>query len=159
MTDGRADDAATVFVCRRCGECCTGQGGIVLRGRDQKRLADALKLSLAEFQARCTERRGGKLRLRSGVDGACIFHRVDGGCGVHGARPDICRAWPFFRGNLIDSYSFALAKEGCPGILPEASFERFARVGKACLLREGLAVTRADGQSPNALIIDGDGAP
>ncbi len=150
--------AAAVFSCRRCGDCCIGKGGIVLRGRDQKRLVAALRLSLAEFQARCTERQGDKIRLRSGPDGACVFYRPGSGCGVHQARPDICRAWPFFRGNLIDPYSFALAKEGCPGIRRNVAFAVFARAGTECLRQEGLTARRSDAGSPNALILDEEAA-
>ena len=45
------------------------------------------------------------------------------------AKPDICRAWPFFRGNLLDAESLALAKDYCPGIHPEIEWGEFARQG------------------------------
>lgn len=59
----------------------------------------------------------------------CLFFEAGKGCAVHPARPDVCRAWPFFRGNLVDGVSFDMAKEDCPGIRREASHEDFAREG------------------------------
>ncbi len=147
-------DEAAVFACRMCGECCRGTGGIVLRGGDEDRLAAALGLSPAAFRAGYAEKRRGKSRLRTGSDGSCIFFRDGSGCGVHAARPDICRAWPFFRGNLIDPHSLALAGEGCPGIAAGVPFERFARAGKAYLRRHGLAAVRSEAGCPNALVLD-----
>ena len=58
---------------------------------------------------------------------------------MHIAKPDICRAWPYFRGNLIDSESYALAKDFCPGIPQEQSHEAFVRQGLSYLVRENLA--------------------
>lgn len=62
------------------------------------------------------ERIGGKLKIRCGEDGYCVFFRQGSGCGVHEGKPSICRAWPFFRGNIEDPASLAMAKEFCPGI-------------------------------------------
>lgn len=146
-----------VFVCRRCGHCCQGQGGIVLDERDIARLCDYLGLDRATLLSRYAENVGEMPRLVSGPDGYCIFYRE--GCGVHPARPDVCRAWPFFRGNLIDPESLAMAREDCPGIDPGASHEEFARQGKAYLRRHGLARSRAGQGVPRALVVDVEESP
>lgn len=136
------------FTCRRCGHCCQGEGGIVLSGRDIDRLAGHLGLSAAAMLARYGEYVAGKHRLTTGDDQACVFY--DQGCSIHPARPDVCRAWPFFRGNIIDPESHAMAAEDCPGINPEASHAAFARQGAHYLHSRGLARKRGP-DTPEAL--------
>lgn len=132
-----------VFSCRKCGHCCEGQGGIVLSGRDQGRLAAFLNLAEAAFVARYVEYAQGKPRIRSGADGFCVFFEAGKGCGVHPAKPDVCRAWPFFRGNLIDPASLAMAREFCPGIARDVAFSDFAAIGRQWLRQSGLASSSA----------------
>lgn len=45
------------------------------------------------------------------------------GCSIHLAKPKVCRLWPFFPSILKDPAALAEAKEGCPGIHPEATCE------------------------------------
>lgn len=121
-----------------CGHCCEGKGGIVLGPKDLNRIAVHLGLSEEDFAARYAALHNGKLKIKNGPDGFCIFFEAGKGCGVHMAKPDVCRAWPFFRGNIIDPESFALAKDYCPGINPEAGHEAFASEGRRLLSEEGL---------------------
>jgi uncharacterized protein len=136
------------FTCRRCGHCCQGEGGIVLAAHDIERLCLHLELDRETLLSRYAEHVGTLPRLVSGQDGYCIFYKD--GCGIHSARPDVCRAWPYFRGNIIDPDSHAMAMTDCPGINPEVSHAEFARQGKAYLVRHGLARTGGDGV-PRAL--------
>ncbi|GAB6887142.1 hypothetical protein JCM13304A_06400 [Desulfothermus okinawensis JCM 13304] len=69
-------------------------------------------------------------------------------------KPDICLAWPFFKGNLEDEYSFFLAKEYCPGISRDVSFEEFRKYGLKFLREHDLL--KKDKDAPNALKIDSD---
>lgn len=126
------------FDCAMCGHCCEGKGGIVLGPKDLTRIAAHFDLSEEDFAARYAELHNGKLKIKNGPDGFCIFFKAGKGCGVHIAKPDVCRAWPFFRGNIIDPESFALAKDYCPGINPEASHEAFAAEGRRLLTEDGL---------------------
>lgn len=142
--------ARPVFSCRLCGECCRGVGGIVLRGRDQARLAEFLQLKHGEFMASYTVKRRDKTQLRTGSGGCCVFFDPQKLCTVHPARPDICRAWPFFRGNLVDPASLRFAKEACPGIDRDVSFADFTRTGFAALAEQGLLREPASG-CPSAL--------
>ena len=107
---------SSAFACRMCGQCCEGRGGIVVSPTDEARLCRALRLDPPTFRERYTEQRNGKMHLRVGEDGRCLFFRETGGCSVHVHKPAVCRAWPFFKGNLIDPVSFSLAKEYFPGI-------------------------------------------
>lgn len=126
------------FACAMCGHCCEGSGGIVVSRRDLARLCMFLELTPEEFERRWCERHGGKLHVRAGESGACVFFEKETGCGVHAAKPDICRAWPYFRGNLVDSRSLAWAREFCPGIPRDCSHEDFVRLGLKCLEREDI---------------------
>ncbi len=142
-----------VFSCQQCGQCCFGAGGIVLSEHDSQRLASFLNLDLQRFLDRFAEFVAGKFRLQVGADNYCVFFQ--NGCSVHEAKPDVCRAWPFFRGNLQDPDSLEMAKEYCPGIHKDADFAAFAAEGKSFLRREGLVRhdTQADAR---ALCLDDD---
>lgn len=143
---------ADVFACQCCGECCRGQGGIILGRKDSERLAAFLRLSVEDFHARYAEEMRGKRRLRAGRDGACVFFLDGTRCEVHEAKPDICRAWPFFRGNLEDPASLAMAAEGCPGIPPGVAFRDFAAAGARRLLDEGVFTEEAEACGPSSLL-------
>lgn len=141
-----------VFNCKKCGHCCEGRGGIVLSGHDIARLAKFLELEQIDALRDYTYEISGKVRLISGSDGYCIFFRRGSGCSVHPAKPDICRAWPFFRGNLNDRHSFAMAKEFCPGILPMSEFEEFTAQGIKYIMTNGLASSHAEALNIHDLI-------
>ena len=141
------------FVCRQCGHCCQGEGGIVLAPFDQERLSGHLELPMAVFQEVYTKWDNGKSFLRTGPDGYCIFYQ--NGCNVHPARPDICRAWPYFRGNLIDPASWELIQDYCPGVNLKVGHSEFARQGLAYLREHGL-VKCDDGSCARALCLNED---
>ncbi len=140
---------AAVFECRMCGHCCRGEGGIVMAAKDRARLAEHLGLSEAEMVARHAETVDGKVRLRSGDDGYCVFYTDGAGCTVHPGRPDICRAWPFFRGNLVDELSWEMIQDDCPGVLAEAGHAEFRRQGLEYV--RALEVDETDEGAPGAL--------
>lgn len=137
------------FECKMCGHCCEGRGGIVMAAKDRKRLADHLGLSEEEMLARYAETVAGRVRLIAGDDNFCIFYEDGKGCTVHEGRPDICRAWPFFRGNLIDKDSWEMVQEDCPGICAEAGHAEFRRQGVAYV--RALCVDESDPDAPVAL--------
>ena len=139
------------FTCQRCGHCCEGVGGIVLSAFDIERLGDHLSLDRNTLLERFTEHVGGRHRLVTGTDDYCIFYAV--GCMVHPARPDVCRAWPYFRGNIIDADSHAMAAEDCPGINGQAPHAEFARQGRDYLVANKLCRPRGE-DVPEALVID-----
>ena len=139
------------FDCRMCGHCCQGVGGIVLTEKDQERLAAHLNITVANLLEWYTHLRGGKVQLNAGKDDYCVFYRE--GCGVHPGRPDICRAWPYFRGNLVDESSWELIQDYCPGVNPKAGHAEFVRQGREYLREQDLLRYDPD-TSPNALISD-----
>ena len=146
-------DDSPVFTCRMCGQCCHGQGGIVVSPKDLRRITRVLGIDAETFRREYGEERGGKLQIRTGDDGACIFFREGKGCIVHEGKPSICKAWPFFRGNIEDPVSLHLAKDFCPGIPKEISHADFAAQGKRYLQENGLLANDRSREA-NALILD-----
>lgn len=67
----------TVFDCQMCGQCCEGEGGIVLSPKDLKRLYEGLNLEKQAFLDAYGVFRNGKWQVRTGEDGNCIFFRPD----------------------------------------------------------------------------------
>ncbi|MDR2744854.1 MAG: YkgJ family cysteine cluster protein [Desulfovibrio sp.] len=127
-----------IFRCRMCGRCCEGRGGIVVSPEDIARLSAFLHLASEEFIARYGERSGGKVKIRAGDTDCCIFFTRKEGCTVHGVKPAVCRAWPYFRGNIVDPESLGLAKAFCPGISPHVGHDDFARLGREYLREHNL---------------------
>lgn len=142
----------SLFDCRMCGHCCEGKGGIVVSPADLTRLAACLRVSPATAARDYCENSGGKLKIRTGDDGYCLFFRSGRGCLVHDGKPAICRAWPFFRGNLEDPLSLEMAKEFCPGIEPAADHATFSDAGKRYLRENGLLASNSQCEA-NALIL------
>jgi uncharacterized protein len=147
-----AETACRAFVCKRCGQCCEGTGGIVLTPKDRERLAAHLGLSVVEMLARFAESTGDKLRLRAGADGFCVFFKPGEGCGVHPGRPDICRAWPYFRGNLVDEASWEMIQSDCPGVEGAAGHAAFVDQGLEYIRAHGLAHEPGP-ETPHALVL------
>jgi hypothetical protein len=143
----------SAFNCQRCGHCCQGEGGIVMTAPDRERLARHLGLDVPAMLEGCAESVGGKVRLRAGADGYCIFFRQGQGCGVHPGRPDICRAWPYFRGNLVDAASWEMIQTDCPGVNRAAGHALFVSQGLDYLCEHGLA-HKAGPETPRALVVD-----
>lgn len=147
------DSTREAFDCRMCGHCCHGEGGIVVSPTDLDRLCGHTGMAPTDFTAAYCEHRNGKLKIRTGADSNCIFFETGRGCGVHEAKPDICRAWPFFRGNLVDRESLELAKDFCPGIRPDVSHGEFAAQGRQYLESRGLVASDRTSEA-NALVLD-----
>ena len=115
-----------VFICKRCGACCQGQAGILIRIGEVQPLARILDLSAEEFIRRYTEPCGILHSIKVGPDGYCLLREEDSGkCLVHEAKPAMCRHWPFFFGPLKFREGFEPVKNFCPGIHSEASWEDF----------------------------------
>ncbi|MFO8033108.1 MAG: YkgJ family cysteine cluster protein [Desulfohalobiaceae bacterium] len=144
------------FECRMCGQCCQGEGGIILGSLDIQRLCKGLGLSREDFLAKYTLRQNHKTQLLS-QNGNCIFFSRDQGCLVHTHKPDICRAWPFFQGNLRDEQSWLLAQDYCPGINQDVEHQEFVHQGLEYLQQNKLIYSSQDPEAPAALLKDDQG--
>jgi Fe-S-cluster containining protein len=123
-----------------------------MTARDIARLAEYLGLPESRILDRYSETCADRIRLKTNRDEYCIFY--DKGCGVHPGRPDICRAWPFFRGNLLDRTSWEMIQEYCPGVNKDAGHAQFVLQGRAHLV--GLGVEDLGEDAPAALKIPED---
>ena len=113
------------FECLTCGECCYGEGGISVGKKEINRIARYLGITPEEFVSRSCEERHGRLYIKTGQDGFCLFYEK--GCLVHFVKPQRCALWPFFPAIVNDKDNWELAKEACPGINPHCPFEEFVR--------------------------------
>lgn len=140
------------FACKMCGQCCSGKGGIIISDLDMRRICAHLRISRDAFTKLYAKTRKRKLEIKQDETGACVFFIPGKGCGVHRGKPDVCRAWPFFKGNLIDPLSLDMVKKYCPGINAEVSFEEFRRQGLQYIAENDLAAGE-EADAPNALKI------
>lgn len=134
------------FKCHRCGDCCQGQGGIIVTSGDIDRLCTHLGMAPEEFAKTYLEQVGDRPRIRAANDWCVFFVK---GCSVHPVKPSVCRAWPFFQGNMLDELSWRIAQDACPGINPQVGHAAFVREGLESL--QGLNLEHAGEGSPNAL--------
>ncbi len=134
------------FECKMCGCCCHGEGGIIVSPTDLNRLKQALNLPEDEIIQHYLLKRNEKLVIKTDSEDQCIFFKYGEGCLIHEVKPDICRAWPFFRGNLEDRMSWEMAMDICPGINPDVEHSEFVRQGLNYLQENNLIMNN----DPNA---------
>jgi uncharacterized protein len=115
------------FECVTCGECCYGEGGIFLEKGEPDRIAGYLGVSSEVFVSESCEKSHGKLYIRTGPDGYCLFYDKEKSCLIHPVKPDRCCLWPFFPAIVNDRETWEMAKEACPGINPGCPFEDFVK--------------------------------
>ena len=121
------------FECKTCGTCCYGKGGITVNEKETENIADFLNIQPDVFVEKYCETRNNKLYIRTGKDNYCIFFHKEKMCLIHPVKPDICALWPFFPANVEDKHAWDLAKEACPGINPDCTFEEFVKQSKRSL--------------------------
>ncbi len=119
-----------VFECRKCGECCYGEGGIFVDWEEIERIAHFLHLTPKAFLSQFCYERHGRSYVRSGPDNFCIFYNNKKGCEIHPVKPARCGLWPFYPAIVNDKENWELAKEACPGINPDGLFDDFVRESK-----------------------------
>ncbi len=145
------------FYCAQCGICCEGKNGIVVDNtKDLPRLLEYFNCDIEELDAKYTLENNSKRVLRTGENNYCLFYDKQKSCTIHPARPDICRAWPYFRGNLVDEVSFEMAKDDCKGILACAKHENFQKEGFTYLKENQLIKEKSNSSAANALKFSSD---
>lgn len=130
------------FACRRCGNCCSGKGSVVVvTPREREALARRLGMSVAEFEAKHTRVVLDDVVLRDvGDAGDCewLERRADGttACRVNDAKPDQCRSYPFWPRVLASREAWEREGAKCRGIgegeaIPAEEAERRAGLDEA----------------------------
>lgn len=86
-------------------------------------MADFLKIRVAEFYQRYARRLRGKWSLnetRTPHGHDCVFlsrdERGRAMCDIYPVRPQQCRTWPFWAGNLASREDWDRAAQRCPGM-------------------------------------------
>ncbi len=110
-----------------CGECCYGEGGIFLEPGEIEGIARFLEMTRDEYISGFCEKRHGRVELKTGPDGFCIFFDPKKSCLIHPVKPGRCSLWPFCPAIVNDKENWELAKDACPGINPDCSFDEFVR--------------------------------
>ncbi len=118
------------FQCKMCGTCCFGKGGISVQGDEIERIADFLEITPEFFLSDYCVEKYGVFSIKTGTDRFCIFYKNGKGCLIHHVKPGVCARWPFFPALLKDRDNWEMAKDTCPGLNPECSFEDFIRESK-----------------------------
>jgi len=118
------------FDCRRCGECCYGEGGIIVNREEAGRIAAFLEIGAGRFIQRYCEVRHGRWHLKTGPDRYCLFLDRGKGCRIHPVKPAVCSLWPFFPAILKDREKWETSKDACPGISRDCTFEDFVAQSK-----------------------------
>jgi len=118
------------FQCQMCGHCCYGEGGVFLVEKEMEAIAGFLEISVDSFVSRFCEKTLGRYHVKTGQDGFCVFFTKGKKCLIHPVKPKRCRQWPFIPAILRDKENWEMAKEVCPGIDPDCSFDAFVRHSK-----------------------------
>ncbi|MGY8670310.1 MAG: YkgJ family cysteine cluster protein [Candidatus Poseidoniales archaeon] len=108
-----------------CGRCCDEPGGIVyLAKEDAVRLAEHHSLGVKEWLERdCHTTLDGRFILDSDAEtDICIYLDSNKKCSVYDARPDQCRAYPWWIENLASQRTWSKTMDECPGIEAEDAF-------------------------------------
>jgi Fe-S-cluster containining protein len=130
------------FACRRCGNCCSGKGSVVVvTPREREALARRLGMSVGEFEARHTKTAMDDVVLKDDdATGDCewLERRADGttACRVNDAKPDQCRNYPFWTRVVATRAAWMIESKRCKGIgegevVPAPEIERRAGIEEA----------------------------
>jgi uncharacterized protein len=104
------------FTCTRCGDCCTGAPGYVwVTIEEMRRIAEFRGETVEAFAERFVRLVEDRFSLIEKPGGDCIFWDKQAGCTVYSARPDQCRAWPFWPENLTRRKTWERVCQVCPG--------------------------------------------
>lgn len=90
-----------LFVCKRCGNCCTKTTNIVVKQRDIENIAKATRKTKNEVLEKYIKEEDGKFYFKN--DRPCVFweekrHK----CTIYNNKPMICGMFPFASGRPVD---------------------------------------------------------
>jgi Fe-S-cluster containining protein len=92
-----------------------------------ERIANFLGTTPPSFITKYCDEKGGRFSIKTGPNTYCIFYDREKNCLIHLVKPSSCALWPFYTPNLKDAETWEMAKDACPGINPDCSFEEFVR--------------------------------
>ena len=106
------------FSCTQCGNCCTGEPGVVWVDEEEiLAIADYLGKSIGEVKLFQTRLYANRVTLTEYANGDCVFFDAElRTCQIYPVRPKQCRTWPFWSSNLNEEQSWKKAQQECPGM-------------------------------------------
>ena len=113
------------FQCCMCGECCYGEGGIFVEKDEIRKIAHYLGITQKALLSRFCEEKYGRISVKTGPDKFCIFFDKITHCLIHPVKPKPCSLWPFYPAIVSDRENWEMAKDACPGINKDCTFEEF----------------------------------
>jgi len=113
------------FKCKMCGDCCYGEGGIIVDDEEVENISCFLKITSEAFVSRFCEDRHGDTHIKTGQDGFCIFFDREKACLIHPVKPEICMLWPYYPAIVNDEETWNMTKTACRGINRDCPFEEF----------------------------------
>jgi Fe-S-cluster containining protein len=122
-----------IFLCQRCGNCCTTGDPIRLKPEDAAAIARHLKIPLNKALKKYTipdPEKAGVLDFKHILP--CKFYDLSAkGCKIYAVRPWSCRIFPFL--GIYGSEDKVMVNELCPGSVETMK-----------ILKEAIEVVRAD---------------
>lgn len=105
------------FTCSQCGDCCTGDPGVVwVTDEEVREIAEHLDKPVGEIRLFHTRPVRGRVSLTEYQNGDCtFFDSRERKCTVYPVRPQQCRTWPFWKSNLESEQKWGEVCETCPG--------------------------------------------
>jgi len=108
-------DEGIRFECRRCGDCCTGDPGIVrVNEREIADIAAYLGMPVSAVVETFLYFWENGHSIKEASDGRCLF--FENGCRIYPARPTQCRTFPFWFANLRSEARWNKIRSLCQGI-------------------------------------------
>jgi Fe-S-cluster containining protein len=106
------------FECTQCGNCCTGNPGVVwVTEVEMRAIADFREISIGEMRIDHTRLIGARVTLREFANGDCTFFDAESRrCTIYPVRPAQCRTWPFWNSNLESPETWKRGQTVCPGM-------------------------------------------
>ncbi len=105
------------FRCTGCGNCCTGEPGVVwVSDEELAAIAEFLDEPVGAVRIEHTRQVRGQTSLKEFANGDCTF--FDGQtrrCRIYPVRPTQCQTWPFWESNLDSEESWEAVQLECPG--------------------------------------------
>jgi Fe-S-cluster containining protein len=126
------------FECLECGTCCSGpdEGYIWITRPEIELVAKHLKMPVDKVRRKYLKRIGLHTTIAEQPRSKdCVFLKsVDGKkiCSVYPVRPNQCRTWPFWSGNILSPNVWNIAAMKCPGVNRGTlySFEEIEKIRK-----------------------------
>ncbi len=105
------------FTCTMCGNCCTGDPGVVwVNSEEIEEIAVYLGKSVGEIRLLHTRLVGSRVSLTEYANGDCTFFDPENRrCTIYPVRPRQCRSWPFWNSNLESPDRWRDVQKVCPG--------------------------------------------